>query len=65
MLKVTGESRKNEQILSNDLGPFYDIVDIEDNTLRKHAKSPNTNLFASSLILIMLAAAGVIAFKNS
>jgi len=63
-LKVTGESRKNEQILSNDLGPFYEMIDIEDNKLRKHAKSPYTNIFANSLILLMLAAAGIIAFKK-
>lgn len=63
-LRVTGESRKNEQILSNDLGPFYEMIDLEDNRLRKHAKSPYTNLFANSVILLMLAAAGFIAFKK-
>ena len=63
-LVVTGESRKNEQILSNDLGPFYEIIDLEDNKLRKHARSSYTGIFANSLILIMLVAAGIIAFKK-
>lgn len=32
-LNVTGESRKNEYILSNDVGSFYDRINNEDNTL--------------------------------
>jgi hypothetical protein len=63
-LIVTGESRKNEQILSNDLGPFYEMIGIEDNKLRKHANSPFSNIFANSLILIMLVTAGIIALKK-
>lgn len=63
-LKVTGESRKNEQILSNDLGPFYDLIDIEDNTLKKQARGPNTNIFANIFILAMLVGAGFVAFKK-
>lgn len=64
ILAVSGESKKNEQILANDLGTFYDIIDIKDNTLRKHAYSPYTNIFANGLILIMLVAAGIVAFKK-
>jgi BatD DUF11 like domain len=33
-LTVTGESRKNEYILSNDVGAFYDRINTEDNSLR-------------------------------
>ena len=39
VLTVTGESKKNEYIISNDLGSFYDIIDLEDNTLKPLHKS--------------------------
>ncbi len=63
-LRVTGESRKNERILSNDLGPFYDRIEFEDNALQKRNRSPFVNIFANSIILIMLAGAGFIAFRK-
>ncbi len=63
-IRTTGESRKNEQILSNDLGPFYDRIELEDNTLRKRGRSQFISTFATGFILLLLAGAGFIAFKN-
>ena len=63
-LRVTGESRKNERILSNDLGPFYDRIEFGDNALQKRNRSRFVNIFANSIILIMLAGAGFIAFRK-
>jgi len=63
-IRVMGESRKNEQILSNDLGPFYDRIELEDNTLQKRGRSQFISTFATGFILILLAGAGFIAFKN-
>lgn len=63
-IRTTGESRKNEQILSNDLGPFYDRIELEDNTLRKRGRSQFISNFATGFILILLVGAGFIAFKN-
>ena len=63
-LRVTGESRKNERILSNDLGSFYDRIEFEDNALQKRNRSRFVNIFANSIILIMLAGLGFIAFRK-
>ncbi len=59
-----GESRKNVRILSNDLGPFYDRIDIEDNVLQKRGRSRFISTFATGFILVLLVGAGFIAFKN-
>ncbi len=53
---VSGESRKNEYILSNDMGSFYDGIEFEDNKLVSLNQSPLIRLFANIFILAMLAA---------
>lgn len=63
-LRAFGESRKNEQILSNDLGPFYDRIQLEDNTLQKRGRSQFISTFATGFILVLIAGAGFIAFKS-
>ena len=63
-IRTFGESRKNEQILSNDLGPFYDRIGLEDNNLQKRGKSQFISTFATGFILVLLAGAGFIAFKS-
>jgi len=63
-LRVTGESRKNEQILSHDLGPFYNELEFEDNIIKNRHRSSLVNVFANSIILIMLAGAGFLAFRK-
>lgn len=63
-IRTFGESRKNEQILSNDLGPFYDRISLEDNDLQKRGRSQFISTFATGFILVLLAGAGFIAFKS-
>jgi hypothetical protein len=63
-LRAFGESRKNEQILSNDLGSFYDRISFEDNTLQNRGRSQFIRSFATGFILLLLVGAGFIAFKK-
>jgi hypothetical protein len=61
---VTGESRKNEAIQSNDLGTFYDKVETSDNSLRSVSNSdwqkPVLNLF----VLLVLGASAYLVFRK-
>jgi len=63
-LNVVGESKKNEHIQSNDLGAFYDRIDIEDNELRSLNRmawiKPTANIF----ILLLLAVSAFFIFKK-
>ncbi len=61
---VTGESKKNESIQSNDLGSFYDRISFEDNTLSSAAAFEWTKIIANILILIMLFVAAYIFIKK-
>lgn len=51
---VTGESKKNVSISSNDLGSFYNIIEIEDNKLESINKESIVKLIANISIVIML-----------
>ncbi len=51
---TTGESKKNVAISSNDLGSFYDIIDIESNDLVKLGNAGFIRLLANILILALL-----------
>ncbi|HNP17483.1 MAG TPA: BatD family protein [Fulvivirga sp.] len=64
VLQVTGESKKNESIQSNDLGSFYDQVAIADNTLRDLDHFEWVKILANILILGMLVASAIIFFKK-
>jgi hypothetical protein len=61
---VTGESRKNEAIQSNDLGTFYDKIEGSDNVLKAVAdkgwQKPAFNVF----ILLVLSASAYLVFKK-
>lgn len=61
---VTGESRKNEAIQSNDLGAFYEKIDISDNTLKRVSdadwQKPVFNIF----ILVVLCASMYLVIKK-
>jgi hypothetical protein len=61
---VTGESKKNEAIQSNDLGNFYDRISVAENTLKtiKHTEWQKWafNLF----VLVMLGASAYLVFKK-
>jgi hypothetical protein len=55
---VTGESRKNEAIQSNDAGAFYDKLESADNTLRA-AQTTNGLKTAFGIFTIVILAASV------
>ncbi len=51
---VSGESKKNVSISSNDLGSFYNIIDIENNKLENVNKEGIVKLIANIFIAVML-----------
>jgi hypothetical protein len=55
-LNVLGESKKNEAILSNDLGSFYDNIDKADNSLRVISDNHWQKWVFNIFILLMLGA---------
>jgi hypothetical protein len=61
---VTGESKRNNQILSNDMGSFYDQIEIESNQLQAVYKDEWIKTFANLFILVMLGAAIYLVFKK-
>ncbi len=61
---VTGESKKNEVIQSNDLGSFYDKIGDADNTLLS-VQNKSWQLWAfNSFIAVMMIGAGYLIFKK-
>lgn len=63
-VSVTGESKKNEAIQSNDLGSFYDRIAFADNNLVSTTRFEWIKIFANILILGMLATSAFIIFKK-
>ncbi len=63
-IEVTGESKRNEQIQSNDLGTFYDLIEIESNRITAYHKDRWIKTFANLFILIMLGASFYYVFKK-
>lgn len=61
---VTGESRKNEYILSNDLGSFYDRIEFEDNTLQPIHSSNYIHIFANIFAIGIIAFTTFLVFKR-
>ena len=62
---VTGESKKNEGIESNDLGSFYDKIDATNNTLRKTANTDwLTWAFAGFILAVLSASTYLVVRKN-
>ncbi|UII28553.1 BatD family protein [Fulvivirga maritima] len=64
VVHVTGESKKNENIQANDMGSFYDRINIEDNTLKSTASFEWTKIFVNIFILAMLVISAIIIFKK-
>lgn len=54
VIKVTGESKRNQVITSNDLGSFYDITDMESNKLTGYQRDDLVKLLTNIFLLIML-----------
>ena len=63
-VNVTGESKRNNQILSNDMGSFYDQIEIESNQLKAMHKDEWLKTFANLFILVMLGASIYLIFKK-
>ena len=63
-VNVSGESKRNNQILSNDMGSFYDQIEIENNHLKAMHRDEWIKTFANLFILIMLGAAIYLVFKK-
>lgn len=63
-VSVTGESKKNVSISSNDLGTFYNIIDIENNKLENTNQIRVVKVVANVLILILLALSIYYIFKK-
>jgi len=61
---VTGESKKNVSISSNDLGTFYNIIDIENNKLENINQVGIVKVVANIIILILLALTVYFIFKK-
>jgi len=53
-LIVTGESKRNSYIADNDLGGFYDLINLESNDLRKTTDSHFIKLLTNVGILSLL-----------
>ncbi|MDH5366290.1 MAG: BatD family protein [Cyclobacteriaceae bacterium] len=64
VLNVIGESKKNEHIKANDLGAFYDWIELEDNELESVNEYEKTKLLVNIFIFIMLGLSGFLFFKK-
>ena len=64
VLTVTGESRKNETIIANDLGAFYNLIEVEDNGLIKQNDWATIKIVANVFILLTLAVSAFVLFKK-
>jgi hypothetical protein len=56
-LVALGESKKNVSISSNDLGSFYDLIDIESNKLENASSEGLVKMLANIFIVLMLGTA--------
>lgn len=63
-LMITGDSKKNNSISDSDLGPFYNNINIENNTLRKRATEGGLKLFVNLFILVMLVVSAYLIIKK-
>ncbi|MEO9852053.1 MAG: BatD family protein [Reichenbachiella sp.] len=64
ILNVTGESKKNEYILSSDMGSFYDAIDIQDNQLVSLAAKDRMRSLANIVIFVMIGMVTLVMFKK-
>ena len=64
VLKVTGESLQDENILTKDPGAFYNRMEYESNALVNLEDEGNMSLFINIFILLILLASAFIIFKK-
>lgn len=65
IVTVEGESQKDKEISSMDLGSFYEMVSNESNKLRSREKDESLKFFANIIILFMLVTTAILVFKRS
>lgn len=53
-VSIEGESKQNHVITSNDLGSFYDIIEMEGNNLTGYQRDDLVKLLANIFLFIML-----------
>lgn len=63
-VNVTGESRKNEYILSNDVGDFYDRINDENNELKSLDRNRLIRPIANSLAVVIFGLTAFVMFKK-
>jgi hypothetical protein len=61
---VEGESQKDKEISTMDLGSFYELVNNESNKLRSMEKDESIKFFANIIILFMLAITAILVLKR-
>ena len=64
-LKVTGESRQNLTIASNDLGDFYDRIHKADNSLVSLKGSAWFTIFVNILVVLILCLTAFMLFRKA
>lgn len=64
ILSVTGESKKNEYILSNDMGSFYDAIDIQSNELMALDAQDRMRSMANIAIFVLIGLVALVMFKK-
>jgi len=63
-VNVTGESKRNEVIMANDLGAFYEVIELENNQLVNLNGDNLQKIIANILIILMLVVTAFIIFKK-
>lgn len=63
-IQVQGESRKNEYISSNDLGSFYDRIELEDNELVSIKSGMGYQIIINLFIFAILVGGIILFFKK-
>ncbi len=64
VVKVIGESQRNQSIESNDLGSFYNTIEVADNTLHSTYSNQWMKIGLNIFILLVLGAAAYFIFKK-
>lgn len=64
VLNVSGESKKNEYILSNDMGSFYDAMDIQSNELTALDAQDRMRSMANIAIFVLIGLVALVMFKK-
>lgn len=64
ILTVAGESKKNEYILSNDMGSFYDAMDIQSNQLQPLDAQDRMRSMANIAIFVLIGLVALVMFKK-